>query len=107
MSKICEIFLSADVFTTKQNLRKHSTVLWKKKERHLVMINYFFSGKKHPGLGYQAGSGPTSNLASGQMQWTPEGWVQKDNSHKVTAKMRPLPKIQIVPPLSVTYPEAR
>ena len=26
MSKICEIILSADVFTTKQNLTKHSTV---------------------------------------------------------------------------------
>ena len=29
MSKICKITLSADVFTTKQNLRKHSTVQWK------------------------------------------------------------------------------
>ena len=27
MSKICKIMLSADVFTTKQNLAKHSTVL--------------------------------------------------------------------------------
>ena len=26
MSKVCEITLSADVFTTKQNLGKHSTV---------------------------------------------------------------------------------
>ena len=36
------------------------------------------------------------------MQWTPEGWVAKDNSHKVTTMMRPLPKLQIVPPLSTT-----
>lgn len=61
-------------------------------------------GKKHPGLGYQPGS--SSQGQSGQMQWTPEGWVPKDNSHKVTTTMKPLPKLQIVPPMSVTYPDA-
>jgi len=59
-------------------------------------------GKRgHAGLGYSPGQTPSS-----QMQWTPEGWVAKDNSHKVTTMMRPLPKVQIVPPLSVTYPDA-
>ena len=59
-------------------------------------------GKRHPGLGYSGGN----SQHTGQMQWTPEGWVPKDNSHKVTSMMKPLPKIQIVPPLSVTYPDA-
>ena len=60
-------------------------------------------GKRgHAGLGYSPGQTPSS-----QMQWTPEGWVAKDNSHKVTTMMKPLPKVQIVPPLSVTYPDAR
>ena len=36
MSKICKIILSVDVFTTKQNLGKHSTVYW---------FNYFSNSK--------------------------------------------------------------
>ena len=36
MSKICEIILSTDIFTTKQNLRKHSTVHW-----HQIVNNDF------------------------------------------------------------------
>lgn len=59
-------------------------------------------GKKHPGLGFLPGSTPSQ----GQLQWTPEGWVPKDNSHKVTTTMKPLPKLRIVPPMSVTYPDA-
>jgi len=59
-------------------------------------------GKKHTGLGYQK----PGNVPPSQMQWTPEGWVAKDNSHKVTTTMKPLPKVQIVPPMSTTYPEA-
>jgi len=50
-------------------------------------------GRPRKGLGYQK---------PGQ----PEGWVTKDNSHKVTTTMKPLPKVQIVPPMSTTYPEA-
>jgi len=59
-------------------------------------------GRQHKGLGYQK----PGQVPSGQMQWTPEGWVAKDNSHKVTTTMKPLPKVQIVPPMSTTYPEA-
>ena len=55
-------------------------------------------GKKHTGLGYQK----PGNVPPSQMQWTPEGWVAKDNSHKVTTTMKPLPKVQIVPPMSTT-----
>ena len=58
--------------------------------------------KQRPGLGYDQ----TAMLGSVQMQWTPEGWVPKDNSHKVTSTMKPLPKVSIVPPLSATYPQA-
>lgn len=57
-------------------------------------------GKKHTGLGYQ------KPVPASQQQWTPEGWVVKDNSHKVTSMMKPLPKVQVVPPMSTTYPEA-
>jgi len=61
-------------------------------------------GRGHKGLGYsKPGMGQT---ASSQMQWTPDGWSAKDNSHKVTTTMKPLPKVQIVPPMSTTYPEA-
>lgn len=56
------------------------------------------SGKvpKHPGFGYH----------KQQMQWTPGGWVVKDNSHKVTSMMKPLPEPDIIPMQSSTYPEA-
>jgi len=62
-------------------------------------------GRPHPGLGF-SGNARGGQIPSSQMQWTPEGWVAKDNSHKVTTMMRPLPKLQIVPPLSTTYPDA-
>ena len=60
------------------------------------------AGKQRPGLGFNQ----TAMLGSTQMQWTPDGWVPKDNAHKVTSMMRPLPKHEIVPPLSTTYPQA-
>jgi hypothetical protein len=60
-------------------------------------------GKQNPGLGF---SGNTAKQISGPVQWTPQGWVPKDNSHKVTTTMKPLPKLEIVPPQSTTYPEA-
>lgn len=53
---------------------------------------------RRPGFGW---SGQGS-----QSQWTPEGWVIKDNSHKVTSKMRPLPPPEIIPPFSTQYPDA-
>ena len=56
-------------------------------------------GRQHKGLGYTK---PGGQIPSSQMQWTPEGWVAKDNSHKVTTTMKPLPKVQIVPPMSTT-----
>ena len=37
LSKICKIILSADVFTAKQNLRKHSTVSWLGKKQYLLI----------------------------------------------------------------------
>ena len=44
---------------------------------------------------------------SGNLQWTPAGWVPKDNSHKVTTKMKPLPEPEVIPPNgSANYPEA-
>ena len=61
------------------------------------------SGKQRPGLGF---NNQTAMLGATQMQWTPDGWVPKDNAHKVTSMMRPLPKHDIVPPLSTTYPQA-
>ena len=60
-------------------------------------------GKARPGLGF---SNQTAMLGTTQMQWTPDGWVPKDNAHKVTSMMRPMPKQDIVPPLSATYPQA-
>ena len=36
---------------------------------------------KNPGFGYSGG--PPQQHPKGHMQWTPEGWVVKDNSHKV------------------------
>lgn len=59
---------------------------------------------KRPGLGM---GGPDPKRAKGPQQWTPAGWVTKDNSHKVTSKMRPLPEPELIPPNgSVNYPEA-
>ncbi|XP_071744775.1 uncharacterized protein [Lepeophtheirus salmonis] len=52
---------------------------------------------KRPGFGYPCG---------GQQHWTPAGWVMKDNSHKITTKMKPLPEKEIIPPFSNTYPDA-
>jgi hypothetical protein len=47
------------------------------------------------------------NSTPGQVQWTPAGWVQKDNSHKVTTTMKPLPEPEVIPPSgSANYPEA-
>lgn len=40
------------------------------------------------------------------MQWTPAGWFPKDNSHKVTTTIRPLPPPDIIPRNSEKYPEA-
>ena len=41
------------------------------------------------------------------MQWTPGGWAPKDNSHKITTTIKPLPKPDIIPRKnSETYPEA-
>merc|ERR1712223_125868 len=59
-------------------------------------------GRPHFGLGYNKNS---ANL-TGEIQWTPDGWAPKDNSHKVTTQMRPLPKLDMIPPQSTTYPEA-
>ncbi len=60
---------------------------------------------RHPGFGsgQQKGGG---GGAAGPLQWTPSGWVPKDNSHKVTTTTRPLPAPEMVPPKSKTYPEA-
>ena len=52
------------------------------------------------GFGYRAGP-------PGPLQWTPAGWVPKDNSHKVTSTMKPLPDPEVIPPNgSKNYPEA-
>ena len=59
-------------------------------------------GRPHFGLGFNKNSG---NL-TGEIQWTPEGWREKDNSHKITTQMRPLPALDMIPPLSTTYPDA-
>ena len=59
-------------------------------------------GRPHFGLGYNKNS---ANL-TGEIQWTPDGWAPKDNSHKVTTQMRPLPELDMIPPQSTTYPEA-
>ena len=48
----------------------------------------------------------SSSTSQQQMQWTPAGWVVKDNSHKITTTMKPLPKPDIIPPArSDKYPE--
>lgn len=59
--------------------------------------------RNRPGLGFSKGQGPSG---PSQTQWTPDGWVPKDNSHKVTTVMKPLPKLEMVPPFSTTYPDA-
>jgi hypothetical protein len=75
----------------------------------------------HPGFGWTK-----SSAANQQLQWTPTGWITKDNAHKVptaffalttdalihliffqvTTTSRPLPDPDIIPPMSTTYPEA-
>ncbi len=64
----------------------------------------------HPGLGWKKNQMLPSAAPGGQIigpvQWTPDGWVPKDNSHKLTTMMKPLPKKQLIPPQSTTYPEA-
>jgi len=57
---------------------------------------------RHPGFGWskQAASQPQ------QMQWTPTGWIVKDNSHKITSKATKLSEPDIVPPMSAKHPEA-
>lgn len=57
--------------------------------------------KMGPG-GFQKGNLQTS------MQWTPGGWAPKDNSHKVTTTIKPLPEPEVIPPgkNSEKYPEA-
>ena len=59
-------------------------------------------GRPHFGLGFNKNSG---NL-TGEIQWTPDGWAQKDNAHKITTQMRPLPALDMIPPQSTTYPDA-
>ena len=53
-------------------------------------------GRPHHGLGYK----------KNEIQWTPDGWVQKDTSHKVTSMMKPLPELDMIPPFSTTHPDA-
>ena len=53
-------------------------------------------GRPHHGLGYK----------KNEIQWTPDGWVQKDTSHKVTSTMKPLPELDMIPPFSTTHPDA-
>ena len=63
-----------------------------------------------PPFGYPGGPpvrpgfGPP--IRPGQMQWTPSGWVPKDNTHKVTSTIKPLPPPDIIPPNSNEHPEA-
>jgi hypothetical protein len=51
-------------------------------------------------------SQPGPGFHQAPMQWTPAGWVLKDNSHKVTTTMKPLPEPEVIPPASATYPDA-
>lgn len=63
-----------------------------------------------PPFGYPGGPpvrpgfGPP--VRPGQMQWTPSGWAPKDNTHKVTSTIKPLPPADIIPPNSSDHPEA-
>ncbi|XP_059087254.1 uncharacterized protein LOC131883735 isoform X2 [Tigriopus californicus] len=66
-------------------------------------------GAKRPGLGLRtpnqpAGPRPSS---SGPLQWTPGGWMPKDNSHKITTTMKPLPEPEVIPPNGSSYPDAQ
>lgn len=56
------------------------------------------------GPAVRPGFGPP--IRPGQMQWTPSGWVPKDNTHKVTSTIKPLPPPDIIPPNSNEHPEA-
>ena len=73
------------------------------------MMRPNFGGPRPP-FGYpgvqpaRPGFGPP--VRPGQMQWTPNGWVQKDNTHKVTSTIRPLPVPDIIPPNSSEHSEA-
>lgn len=58
----------------------------------------------YPGGPVRPGFGPP--VRPGQMQWTPSGWAPKDNTHKVTSTIKPLPPPDIIPPNSNEYPEA-
>eukprot|EP00096_Caligus_rogercresseyi_P014637 TRINITY_DN7145_c0_g1_i2.p1 TRINITY_DN7145_c0_g1~~TRINITY_DN7145_c0_g1_i2.p1 ORF type:complete len:311 (-),score=96.31 TRINITY_DN7145_c0_g1_i2:165-1097(-) len=58
------------------------------------------TARKRPGFGYLPSSSGSAQI------WTPSGWVPKDNSHKITTKMKPLPPQEIIPPFSNTYPES-
>ena len=53
-------------------------------------------GRPHLGLGYK----------KNEIQWTPDGWVQKDTTHKVTSMMKPLPELDMIPPFSTAHPDA-
>ena len=73
------------------------------------MMRPNFGGPRPP-FGYpggppvRGGFGPP--VRPGQMQWTPSGWIQKDNTHKVTSTIKPLPAPDIIPPNSNEYSEA-
>ena len=73
------------------------------------MMRPNFGGARPP-FGYPGGppvrGGYGPPVRPGQMQWTPSGWVQKDNTHKVTSTIKPLPVVDIIPPNSNEYPEA-
>ena len=57
-----------------------------------------------PGRGAFGPQGPPAR--PNQMQWTPSGWIQKNNTHKVTSTIKPLPPPDIIPPTSTDHPEA-
>jgi len=73
------------------------------------MMRPNFGGPRPP-FGYQGGppgrGGFGPPVRPGQMQWTPSGWVQKDNTHKVTSTIKPLPAPDIIPPNSIEHSEA-
>ena len=73
------------------------------------MMRPNFGGPRPP-FGYPAGppvrGGFGPPVRPGQMQWTPSGWVQKDNTHKVTSTIKPLPAPDIIPPNSNEHAEA-
>ena len=73
------------------------------------MMRPNFGGPRPP-FGYPSGpplrGGFGPPVRPGQMQWTPSGWVQKDNTHKFTSTIKPLPPHDIIPPNSNEHPEA-